>query len=60
MIKKAPGPNSTKYAVHHGQGLFVDFSFSGIKSKNKGRRKDFVGIDVETCWVLITDHHTGM
>ena len=27
MIKTAPGPNSTKRAIHHGQGLSVDFSF---------------------------------
>ena len=60
MTKTAPGPNSTKCAVHHGQGLSVDFSFSGVKSKNTGCRKDYVGINGETCWVLITDHHTGM
>ena len=60
MTKKPPGPNSTKRAIHHGQGLSVDFSFSGVKSKNKGCRKDFVGFNGETCWVLITDHHTGM
>ena len=35
MTKKSPGPNSTKRALHHGQGLSVDFSFSGVKSKDK-------------------------
>ena len=60
MTKKAPGPNSTKRAIHHGQGLSVDFSFSSVNSKNKNCRKDFAGINGETCWMLITDHHTGM
>ena len=60
MTKNSPGPNSTKRALHHGQGLSIDFSFSGVKSKNTSRRKDFVGINGETSWLLITDHHTGM
>ena len=60
MTKTAPGPNSTKRAIRHGQGLHIDFSFSGAKSKNIGRLKDYVGINGETCWIFITDHHTGM
>ena len=36
MPKTAPCPNSTKRAIHHSQGLSIDFSFSGIKSKNTG------------------------
>ena len=36
MTKTAPGPNFTNRAIHHGQGLSVDFSFSGVKSKNTG------------------------
>ena len=40
MTKTAPGPNSTKRAVRHGQGLSIDFSLSGVKSKNTGQRKD--------------------
>ena len=61
MTKTAPGPNSTKRALHHGQGLsIIDFSFSGVKSKNTGRRKDYLGFNRETCWILITNHHTGM
>ena len=60
MTKTAPGPNSTKRAVCHGQGLSIDFSFSGVKSKHTGRPKDYVGINGETCWVLITNHHTGI
>ena len=49
MTKTTPGPNSTKRAIHHGQGLSVDFSFSGVKSKTNGRRKDYVGINSKTC-----------
>ena len=60
MTKTTPGPNSTKCALHHGQGLSIDFSFLGVKSKDTGRRKDYLGINGETCWILITDHHTGM
>ena len=60
MTKTAPGPNSIKCVVYHGQGFSVDFSFSGVKSKNTGWRKDYVGINGETCWILITDYHTGM
>ena len=60
MTKTAPGSNSTKRAIHHGQGLSVDFSFSGVNSKSTGRRKDYIGINGETYWILITDYHTGM
>ena len=60
MMKTAPSPNSTKRAIHHGQGLSVHFSFSCVKSKNTGQRKDYVGINGDICWALIIDHHTGM
>ena len=60
MTKTSPGRSSTKRAVHHGQGLSVDFSFSGVKSKNTSQWNGYVGINGETCWVLITNHHTGM
>ena len=36
MTKIAPGPNSTKRALHHGQGMSIDFSFFGVKSKTTG------------------------
>ena len=60
MTKTAPGPNSTKKAIHYGQGLSVDFSFSDVKSKNTGRQKDYVDINGETYWILIIDHHTDI
>ena len=60
MTKTALGPNSTMHAIHHRQGLSVEFSFSGVKLKTTGQRKDYVGINGETYWVLITDHHNGI
>ena len=60
MTKTAPGANSTKQAIHHGQGLSVDFSFSDVKSKNTAQCNDYVDINGETCWILITNHHTGI
>ena len=60
MTKTAPNLNFTKQAIHDGQGLSVDFSCSGAKTKNTGRRTDYIGINGETCWILIANHHTGM
>ena len=60
MTKTAPGPNSTKQAINHEEDLSVNFSFSGVKSKNTGQQKDYVGINGETCWILTTNHHTGI
>ena len=38
------------------QGFSMDFSFAGIRSKNVKRRRDYLGVYGETCWLLITDH----
>ena len=38
------------------QGFSMDFSFAGIRSKNVKRRRDYLGVHGETCWLLITDH----
>ncbi|MCE2995760.1 MAG: hypothetical protein LW863_09190 [Flammeovirgaceae bacterium] len=59
--KKEPaGPNSTMKATLPFQGLSMDFSFSGITSKNANRRSDYTGLNGETCWFLVSDHYTGM
>ena len=42
------------------QGLSIDFGFSGVKSKNKEQGKDFVGINGEISWILISDHFSCM
>ena len=36
----------------------MDFSFAGMKSKNKEREKDYLGLNGETSWILVTDHFT--
>ena len=56
----AAGPNSTKVATCPYQGLYIDFSFSGMSSKDTEQRSDFVGINGETLWILISDHFTGI
>ena len=60
QTKQSPGKHSTRVATQPYQGLSVDFSFSGIKSSNSERRKDYEGINGETAWILISDHFTGM
>ena len=60
QTKEPAGPNSTKSATTPFQGLSIDFAFSGTKSKNEERRLDYEGLNGETCYVLITDHATGM
>ena len=56
QTKEPPGENSTCTATQPYQGLSIDFSFSGLKSKNEDRIKDYVGLNGETSWILITDH----
>ena len=34
QTKTAASPNSTKKAIHFGQGLSINFAFSGVTSKN--------------------------
>ena len=58
--KEPKGTKSTRKATVPYQGLSIDFSFSGTKSKDQGRRKDFEGLNGETCYILVTDHYTGM
>ena len=61
QTKEPAGPNTTRTATQPYQGLSIDFSFSGTKSKNDDtRQRDYVGINGETCWILITDHFTRM
>ena len=38
------------------QGFSIDFNFAGIRLKNAKRRRDYLGVHGETCWLLITDH----
>ena len=38
------------------QDFPMEFSLSGICSKNLKQRRDYLGVYGETCWLLITDH----
>ena len=60
QAKSSPGSNSTRAATEPYQGLSIDFSFAGVASKNSKRRVDYAGLHGETCWILVTDHFTGM
>ena len=44
QTKEPAGPNTTRRATRPFQGLSIDFGFSGVKSKNKERRKDYIGL----------------
>ena len=58
LTKLSTGPNTTKIAVQPYQGLSIDFFlFSGTKSNDPNRQKDFVGMNGKTAWVLVVDQH---
>ena len=48
QTKTPAGPNSTRTATRPYQGLSIDFSFSGLASKDETRRVDYEGINGET------------
>ena len=56
QTKEPAGPESTRTATVPYQGLFIDFSFAGVKSKNKEREIDYLGLNGETSWIIISDH----
>ena len=56
LTKSSAGPNSTQTATRPYQGLSIDFSFSGVQSKNKEGSKDFLGFNGESSWILVSDH----
>ena len=58
LTKQPAGPNPTRTATIPFQGLSIDFSFAGLKSKNDARESDYLGFKHETCWILISDHFT--
>eukprot|EP00980_Cylindrotheca_fusiformis_P020907 scaffold7928_cov68-Cylindrotheca_fusiformis.AAC.1 len=60
QTKEPAGENPTRVATVPYQGLSIDFSFAGQKSKNSERAKSFVGFNGETCWILVTDHFSRM
>ena len=58
QTKESAGPHTTRTATRPFQGLSIDFSFSGTASSDSSRATDFVGLNGETSWILITDHFT--
>ncbi len=58
LAKQPAGPHTTRTATAPFQGLSIDFSFSGTRSKNPDHDDDFLGLNGESCWILISDHFT--
>ena len=58
QTKEPAGIHTTRTATAPYQGLSIDFSFSGVKSKDKDREVDYLGLNGETSWILISDHFT--
>ena len=59
LTKAAKRKTDSRRATHCYQGLSIDFGFVVQKSKNKQRLSRLTGLNGETCYVLITDHHSG-
>ena len=53
---KNAATGTTLKATFPFQAFSMDCSFAGICSKNLKRRCNSLGVNVETCWLLITDH----
>jgi len=63
MKSRNRGDGETRTATELGQGLSLDFSFAGQHSKNatnpeQMRINDYMGIQGETCYLLVYDHAT--
>ncbi|KAG7356931.1 hypothetical protein IV203_001619 [Nitzschia inconspicua] len=56
QTKESAGTHSSHTATQPLKGLSVDVLFTRIRSKNVARKKDFTGLNSETCWILLTDH----
>ena len=59
-LRKAPaGRATTMRATTCNQGLSIDFGFMVQKSRDSTRHNNLVGLNGETCYVLLTDHYSG-
>jgi hypothetical protein len=59
-LRKAPkGLGTTMRASACNQGLSIDFGFMVQKSRDSARHNTLVGLNSETCYVLLTDHLSG-
>jgi hypothetical protein len=59
QTKESSKAGTTRKATQRFEGLSIDVSFSGQRSKNNERAKEFVGFNGEKCWILVTDHFTA-
>lgn len=53
------GTDSLNKATICGQGISLDFGFVVQNSSNTARARYLQGLHGETCYVLLTDHHSG-
>jgi hypothetical protein len=51
QMKEPVGSNTTCTAMVPYQGLSIDFSFSGTKSKDTACEKDYLGLNGKTSWI---------
>ena len=59
-LRKAPaGKQTTMRATTCNQGLSIDFGFMVQKSRDSVRHNTLIGLNGETCYVLLTDHFSG-
>ena len=59
-LRKAPkGTETSMRATTCNQGLSIDFGFMVQKSRDSVRHNTLVGLNGETCYVLLTDHFSG-
>lgn len=59
LTKAARRKTDSRKATQCYQGLSIDFGFVVQKSKNEKRLSRLTGLNGETCYVLIADHHSG-
>jgi hypothetical protein len=59
-LRKVPaGNNTTMRATACNQGLSIDFGFMIQKSRDFARHNTLVGLNGESCYVLLTNHGSG-
>jgi GAG-pre-integrase domain len=59
LRKQPSGTATTMRSTVCNQGISIDFGFMVQRSKNSKRQHNLVGMNGETCYVLITDHYSG-
>jgi hypothetical protein len=52
--------DTQQYATVTGQGLSMDWGFICHHSKTKGRYKKLVGMNNESAYLIIADHHSDL